>query len=62
MQGLLMAGYSWAFDSCTAAGSGPQLSQKEKRCIAQGIATFVDARSHIAQSMAQHAAAAAKDM
>lgn len=53
MQGLLMQGYAWSFEKCTSESSGPQLSAKEKRCIQQGIATFIDSRSHIAQHMSQ---------
>jgi hypothetical protein len=53
MQGLLMQGFAWSFEQCTSAGSGPQLSAKERRCIQSGIATFIDSRSHMAQHMAQ---------
>ena len=51
MQSMLLNAYEWSFKSCTAASSGPQLSTKEKRCIQQGIASYVDARSYIAQHM-----------
>lgn len=50
MQTMLIDGYGWAFDKCTAAGSGPQLSQKEIRCIQSGIALIIDARTHMAQA------------
>ena len=51
MQTLLLDGYTWAFKQCTTTGSGPQLSAKEKRCIAQGVSTYVEARSHVGQSV-----------
>ena len=54
-QSMLLNAYEWSFKACTVAGSGPQLSAKEKRCISQGVATFIDARSHIAQHMMQSA-------
>jgi hypothetical protein len=53
MQSLLLESFVWSFKQCTTASSGPQLSAKEKRCIQSGVATYVDARSHIGQSMAQ---------
>lgn len=52
MQSLLLEGYNWSFKQCTGSGSGPSLSAKEKRCIQQGVATYIDARSHIGQHMA----------
>ena len=55
---MLLGAYEWSFKACTSASSGPALSSKEKRCISSGVATFIDARSHIAQHMM--AAAAAK--
>jgi hypothetical protein len=51
LQTLLLDGYTWAFKQCTTTGSGPQLSAKEKRCIAQGVSTYIEARSHIGQSV-----------
>jgi hypothetical protein len=53
MQTLLLDGYTWSFKQCTTSGSGPQLSAKEKRCIVQGVTTYVEARSHIGQSVNQ---------
>jgi hypothetical protein len=41
---MLLEGFTWSFKQCTTASSGPALSAKEKRCIQQGIATFVEAR------------------
>lgn len=61
MQGMLLEAYTWSFKQCTSSGSGPQLSAKERRCIQQGVATFIDARSHIAQSMAAQSQAAGRD-
>ena len=52
MQTLLLDGFMLSFAQCTSAGSVPQLSAKEKRCIQQGMANYIDARSHIAQHMA----------
>ena len=54
MQTLLLDGYTWSFKQCTTSGSGPQLSAKEKRCIVQGVTTYVEARSHIGQSVNQN--------
>lgn len=48
---MLLNAYEWSFKACTGPSSGPQLSSKEKRCVSQGVATYVDARSHIAQHM-----------
>ena len=55
MQEMLITGYEWSFKQCTTANSGPQLSMKEKRCISQGVATYIDARSHIGQNLLQQA-------
>ena len=52
LQTLRLDGYTWSFKQCTTTGCGPQLSAKEKRCIAQGISTYIEARSHIGQSAA----------
>ena len=57
MQSLLLNSFEWSFKACTTAGSGPQLSSKEKRCIQQGVASYVDARSYIAQHMLAQAQA-----
>ena len=54
----LLDGYAWAFAACTREGSGPQLSAREGRCIQSGIAAFVDARTHMAASMAAQQALA----
>ena len=51
MQSLLLEGYLWSFKQCTTAASGPALSAKEKRCVQHGVATYIDARSHIGQHM-----------
>ncbi len=51
MASLLLDGFAWSFKQCTSAGSGPQLSAKEKRCIQQGFQTYVDSRSAIGQIM-----------
>ena len=58
LQGMLLDGYAWAFSACTREGSGPQLSAREGRCIQSGIAAFVDARTHMAASMAAQQALA----
>jgi hypothetical protein len=44
IQSLLIDGYEWAFKACTREGSGPQLSQKEIRCVQAGMTNFIDAR------------------
>jgi hypothetical protein len=44
LQSLLIDGYEWAFKACTREGSGPQLSQKEIRCVQAGMTNFIDAR------------------
>ena len=48
---MLLNAYEWSFRACTGERSGPQLSAREKRCVAGGVAKFIDARSHIAQAM-----------
>jgi hypothetical protein len=53
MQSVLLEGFVFSFNQCTTASSGPQLSAKEKRCVQSGVATYIEARSHIGQSMAQ---------
>ena len=58
LQGMLLEGYEWAFKACTREGSGPQLSAREGRCVQSGIAAFVDARTHMAASMAAQQALA----
>lgn len=55
MQALLIDGYTWSYKACTSTSTGSALSAKEKRCIQQGVANFIDARSHIAQRL-MHAA------
>lgn len=57
MQSMLLNAFEWSFKACTTASSGPQLSSKEKRCVQQGVASYVDARSHLAQSMLAQAQA-----
>ncbi len=41
---MILSGYTWAFKACTKEGSGPQLSNKEIRCIQSGMANFIEAR------------------
>ena len=48
---MLLTAYKWSFTQCTGASTGPTLSTKERRCIASGVATYVDARSALAQSL-----------
>lgn len=61
MQSLLLQGYSLSYSQCTSTSTYPQLSAKEKRCIQQGIANYVEARAHIGQHMAAQQQAAGKD-
>jgi hypothetical protein len=61
MQKLLLDGFEWSFKHCTTSSSGPQLSAKEKRCVQQGVASYIDARSHIGQSMSQQSQNAGRD-
>jgi hypothetical protein len=61
MQTLLLDGFVWSFKQCTTASSGPQLSAKERRCVQQGVATYIDSRSHIGQSMASASQSAGRD-
>ena len=51
LQAMLLTAYKWSFTQCTGASTGPTLSTKERRCIASGVATYVDARSALAQSL-----------
>jgi len=51
LQSMLITGYDLAFKACTREGSGPQLSTKEARCIQSAIATVIDARTYMAQSL-----------
>ena len=53
LQTMLIEGYEWSFKNCTREGSGPQLSQKEARCIQSGIAAMIDARTYMAHTLNQ---------
>jgi hypothetical protein len=61
MQGLLLSGYSLAFQQCTSTSTYESLSAKERRCIQQGVANYIEARSHVATHMAARSQAQGKD-
>jgi len=61
MQALLLDGFSYSFEACTSANTLPQLSAKERRCIQQSVALYIDAKSHIAQHVAQTQKNSGKD-
>jgi hypothetical protein len=61
MQALLLEGFSFSYEACTSASTLPQLSARERRCIQQGVALYIDARSHIAQHVAQTQKDSGKD-
>ena len=52
LQAMLIDGFEFSFKACTREGSGPQLSQKEARCIQSGIANVIDARTYMANALA----------
>jgi hypothetical protein len=62
MQSLLLSAYSFAFKTCTSAGTYAALSSKERRCVQQAVSNYVEARAFVAQHMAANNHAAGKDV
>ncbi len=61
VQALVLESYLWSHKQCTSSSTMHQLSAKEKRCVQQGVATYLDARSHIAQTLSQQSQNAGHD-
>ena len=54
---MLLQGSSFAFALCTSTSTGAALSNKERRCVANSVAGFIQARAFIGQALTtQHKA------
>ena len=58
---MLLQASAFAFAQCTSTSTGASLSSKERRCVAQSVAGFINARAAIGQALTSHQTAEGRD-